>query len=215
MKSFSILVVDDTYEKVRLVGEVTNRLLGCEIESSTNTREALEKLKDKYYDLLIVDMNLPEFIGESPSLVTGTELISSLFQMDRFKKPLAIVAVTSHADAYEASEKKLIKLGVPLILIKNDDSELKTVISSKVNYYKSLKESIEERFNKKSNDEVNNGSEKITLKWLYDNVPYKFWLTVFLVLLATFSFGIKMSNVEWISLLYNVSHVESDTNDKA
>ena len=92
MNIFSILIIDDNYDKVKSVGEIANKLKNCEVDSVNNTREALIKLKNTQYDLLVVDMNLPESIGEEPSIKSGSTLIHTLFTNERLNKPLFIIA---------------------------------------------------------------------------------------------------------------------------
>ncbi|WP_018984713.1 response regulator [Salinimonas chungwhensis] len=208
MSKFSILVVDDNYEKVELVGKVVNKILDCDIQTVNNTREALVKLRDSHYDLLIVDMNLPQSIGEPPSLGSGTELVVALFTNSRYKKPLSIIAVTSHVDAYQANKEHMQNYGVPFLLFSNDPENFSRLISNKIHYYQSVKENSRSRLVNMPLTDVNVPSERVTLKWLYHNVDWKHWVAGLVLLGASFSLGVKLSSVSIIKEIYGVSELK-------
>lgn len=214
MSKFSILVVDDNYEKVELVGRVVNKTLDCDVQSVNNIREALVKLRDYHYDLLIVDMNLPQSIGEPPSLVSGTELVVALFTNSRYKKPLSIIAVTSHVDAYQANKEQMQNYGVPFLLSTDDPESFSRLISNKIYYYQSVKECSQLRLVNKPLIDVNVSSEKVTLKWLYHNVDWKHWVTGFFLLAASFSLGVKLSSVSIVKEIYGVSELKNSDHTK-
>lgn len=83
-----VLAIDDQPEICRLIREAL-ALEGFEVETSQDPREALERLREKDYDLVILDFNLPEMDGislhreiaaVSPRLAERSIFISGLIQ---------------------------------------------------------------------------------------------------------------------------------------
>jgi CheY-like chemotaxis protein len=60
----NILVVDDNLVVQRVV-ELTLRKAGYDVTTLTKPRDALEKLETKTFDLIILDINMPEMDGIS------------------------------------------------------------------------------------------------------------------------------------------------------
>lgn len=205
MTEFKVLIVDDNYEKVELVGKASNENLDCKIEYVNNTKDALQYLRDNTYDLLIVDMNLPKTIGESPSITSGAELIDFVYSSPRINKPLSVIAATSHEDAFEKNRDKIANYGLPFVLTTLGSDKLKSLVSKKISYYQQVKEGFS-----LSKENSTDGMElpcpdKITIKWLIHHVDWKHWCGAIFFLIATFSFGVKFSKVDFISELYNLN----------
>ncbi|MCT8987649.1 response regulator [Shewanella phaeophyticola] len=215
MNIFSILIIDDNYDKVKSVGEIANKLKNCEVDSVNNTREALIKLKNTQYDLLVVDMNLPESIGEEPSIKSGSTLIHTLFTNERLNKPLFIIAATSHTDAFKENNEFLTTNGIPFVLTDNSTQDLPDLISKKIKYYHSLKEQIEIKFNENKSTSLN-ASEKVTLKWLFEHVDLKHWVAAISLLLASFGAGYQASKLTLVQeMIGSPTHLDSNNISEA
>lgn len=204
MNTFRILVVDDNYSKVELVGQVIKDNLDCEIEYSNTTNEALKKIRDSAYDLVVVDMNLPQIIGDSPSLGNGTELIENIFRNNKVNKPFCVIGATSHSSAYQENIAKLSKFGIPLVLTDEKNNELKSLLSNKIAYYQQVKEKINETSKNGENVEVCY-PDKVTLNWLVKHVDWKHWVGALVFLVGAFSFGVKSSGTTLIKEIYGIS----------
>ncbi|PWF64017.1 hypothetical protein CBX96_07435 [Shewanella sp. BC20] len=199
MSQFSILIVDDNYEKVELVGRVANNSLDCRVECVSTIKDALLKLREDFFDLLIVDMNVPNLIGEPPKIDAGCDFICTLFSNDRLNKPYSILGVTSHIDAYDKNKVKLEEFGIPLILISESDT-LINIIKRKIAYYHSLKEkNTSDRYSSKISD------EKVTMKWLINHVEVKHWIAAVSIIFIVFVSGIKASEFDFVKQIFKLN----------
>ncbi len=215
MNKFRILVVDDNYSKVELVGQVINRTLDCEIDYSNTTNEALRKIRDKIYDIVVVDMNLPQMIGDAPSLSNGAELIEAIYRNNKINKPFCLIGATSHKDAYEKNYEKLIKYGIPLVMTAESNDNLKALLSNKIGYYQHVKESITANSNANNNPTDMSYPEKVTVAWLLKHVDWKHWIGAVTVLVAAFSLGVKASGTTFVKQMYGISGENTAVNQKA
>jgi DNA-binding NtrC family response regulator len=90
---FKILVVDDNRE-LREILEEYLRGEGDSVEGANNGKEALEKYRDNYYDLIITDLNMPE--------LAGMELIKTVQQENEITEFVIITGYASMDSAVEA-----------------------------------------------------------------------------------------------------------------
>ena len=84
--SLHVLVVDDT-EPVRLVTAAMLKELGCVVSLAASGQEALDKVEDEHFDLILMDCQMPRMDG----LETTRRLIARY--PDR---ALQVVAITAH-----------------------------------------------------------------------------------------------------------------------
>lgn len=54
-------------------------------------------------------------------------------------------------------------------------------------------------------DQPINYPDKVTLSWLYKNVPFKFYITLIVIIFAAFTFGITVGQVTFIKQLLNIN----------
>ena len=90
--SYRILVVDDE-PMVRTVTGKLLRLRGHDVEEASGGVEALEKLADHPFDLVVTDLGMPE--------MSGNELA---YRIRQHHPHLRIVLLTGHTDAEDQSE---------------------------------------------------------------------------------------------------------------
>ncbi len=68
---------------------------GHEMDSASNGVEALQKLAENRYDVLISDVNMPQ--------MSGIELVQKILQNDR--RPALIIVLTSRCDLTQLKEQ--------------------------------------------------------------------------------------------------------------
>lgn len=204
MTKLSILIIDDNYEKIQSIADLFKSNDNVEIESENNSKAGLVKLKEKKYDMVIVDMIIPAVLGDMPSSNSGFQLIDMLISNRNYNFPNYLVAITSHKDEFETYRLPLFNKGVDLLLYESSILKIKSFIVSKLNFC-SLNESYRE--------EVHNGlncPEKVTLRWLFNNVSLGAWATLAAALLFSFSLGVLLSDLEVVKKLTNkTSNVDS------
>ena len=114
----SILVVDDDPNIVQTLKLILEGS-GYSVDSAPNAMEALRKAKRLHFDLVIVDMNLPDTLGD--------ELVQRLYEMnDKIK----VIMITGYSNYKEQLEKNNIEMDV-LTKPLNPD-KLLSIISKKL-----------------------------------------------------------------------------------
>lgn len=85
-----ILVVDDESNKLKAIMRVVKEIDGIELDSVDITlqlNEAKEKLLNHRYDLMILDLNMPEVLGSDPDKEAGINFIEEVIYVESYKKP--------------------------------------------------------------------------------------------------------------------------------
>jgi len=100
-----ILIVDDNKLNVKVAKKALEDF-NFEIDEVYSGKDALEKTKNNTYDLILMDIMMPEMSGE--------ETFEELKKRDAFSTP--VIALT--ADAVNGSEEKYLKLGFTKYLAK-------------------------------------------------------------------------------------------------
>lgn len=120
MAKMKILLVDDELEFLELAAIRLNSW-GYEVVTASNGKEALEAVKEKKADMIILDYLMPDMDG-----------IEVLRQLRKFDKKIPVVMLTAHPDI--KSMKGAEELGISCYTPKLSDS---------VDTQKSLKSAIE------------------------------------------------------------------------
>lgn len=79
--------------------------LNCDITPVSNGREALENFKNNKYDLILMDIMLPEMNGYEITIE-----IRKFENLNEIKNPVAIIALT--ANTYENDKEKCLSVGM-------------------------------------------------------------------------------------------------------
>ena len=107
-----ILIVDDNYYNIFLFQTILmDNNYECKAVSSG--KKAIEELKKNNYDLIIMDIEMPEMNG-----IETTKYIRTKFESP--KKKIPIIACTVHTDFND----RIIKAGFNQILYKNIKKEI-------------------------------------------------------------------------------------------
>ncbi len=102
-----ILFVEDSPTMRRIIANSLRQLGVKNFEEAENGLDALEKLHESEFDLLMTDWNMPE--------MNGAELVEQVRQIDRFKN-LPILMVTTRG--MEEDVLTAIQLGVNAYIVK-------------------------------------------------------------------------------------------------
>ena len=92
--SARVLVVDDDRDIRDVIGAMLDAV-GLNVESATSAEEALERVRARSFDLLLLDWNLPG--------MTGIELCR-LIRRDRVLATLPVLFLTAHASSRDVVE---------------------------------------------------------------------------------------------------------------
>lgn len=110
----NILVAEDTPLNQKLLKKIVQKW-GYDMDVASNGREAITLLEKKDYDIILMDIQMPEMDG-----YTASKLIRGL-QNER-KKNIPIIALTAHASNQEA--QKCLGLGMNAYISKPFDSNV-------------------------------------------------------------------------------------------
>jgi DNA-binding NtrC family response regulator len=165
---FKILVVDDNRE-LREILEEYLRGEGDNVEGANNGREALERYRDNYYDLIITDLNMPE--------LAGMELIKTVQQENEITEFVIITGYASMDSAVEAIKigafdyiVKPFRMEELKVVVKNvrEKIRLKKLNTQLLDTLKSFYDEIERYRQKSKDDTVNEEQEETVLESISD-----------------------------------------------
>ncbi len=106
-----ILLVDDNQINQKVANEILKKL-GCEVDIANNGMEAILKVIESPYDIIFMDIQMPEMDG-----ITATKKIREL----RIKKLAPIIAMTAYS--MEEDKERFLKAGMDDYLPKPIRSE--------------------------------------------------------------------------------------------
>ncbi len=104
-----ILLTDDDPDKIRKVMEELKSIPGTTIEAidvAHTVQEAKVLLRDNQYDLLILDIALPERSDTDPSPEAGIGLLRELSERTTYRKPREIIGLTAYPEAFVQANPK-------------------------------------------------------------------------------------------------------------
>jgi CheY-like chemotaxis protein len=82
-----VLIVEDQADDRLLMSEILEKLMGLEFSLATDGPQALASARDNVYDLVVLDLNLPN--------IRGWDLVEELRSMEKYHT-VPIIAVTGY-----------------------------------------------------------------------------------------------------------------------
>ena len=110
--NINILIADDYKTMLRIIRNLLNQLGFTNIDEASDGAMALEKLKEKKYELIISDWNM--------ELMTGLELLKNV-RADEALKNIPFIMITAESKTENVIEAK--EEGVNNYIIKPFDAE--------------------------------------------------------------------------------------------
>jgi nucleoside phosphorylase/CheY-like chemotaxis protein len=102
-----ILVIEDDGDKLR---RVMNCLKGSDetsahsIHNARDAADAKRRMRDQRYDLVVLDMALPNHSDQPPTPYGGLSLLEDILNHDVYKTPRHIVGLTAYPDILEVAQ---------------------------------------------------------------------------------------------------------------
>lgn len=139
-----ILIVEDNEIKRNLISKtIKENYENSIVEISCNTMVAKEKLKSNNYDLLILDLNLPDFEDEECKDESGITLFKEINKSNKlYNKPAEIIIMTAYDNLKDKYEKEIQKGLFNIIKFDSSEEEWKEKLINRLNYIKEYKKSI-------------------------------------------------------------------------
>lgn len=139
-RGYKILVVDDSSTN-RLVTRELLQQIDFDVDEASNGLQAIGKVSKKYYDLVLMDISMPE--------MDGIEVMQAIRALGEEYRTLPIIALTAYSD--EGMKEDFINLGMTDFLAKPVDR--KTLLSTIARYLELSGTEVEEPVGEGSFDE--------------------------------------------------------------
>ncbi|MEZ8473752.1 hypothetical protein AB6C60_07685 [Vibrio cyclitrophicus] len=96
-----ILIVDDSAEKTKDIASAIRSIdSSISIENSTHASEARSKLREKEYDIVVLDLALPKDIYMDPDQEVGYRLLTEILDSGTLIPPKKIFCLTEFQEVY-------------------------------------------------------------------------------------------------------------------
>ena len=125
-----LLVVEDNYDKVRKVHEAFGSKKPI-IKSCLSANEAKYILEREYYDIVVVDIQIPDIEGGDISPTGGLDLLSYIETSEDIKKPGYVIGLTSFSENFDKLKSNFEEFGWPLYNIVNDHKIWSKILHNK------------------------------------------------------------------------------------
>jgi nucleoside phosphorylase len=132
-----ILLVDDSADKIRRIIEVLKRVENVKVDDvviAYNAVEAKKRLRNEQFDLLILDIALPERADQLPSIDGGISLLEEISARSIYNKPREIIGLTAFEDAFETAYPKFSKELWHVVVYSPSSKEWEERLEKKANY---------------------------------------------------------------------------------
>ncbi|MEQ0777693.1 hypothetical protein ABLT15_35850 [Paraburkholderia tropica] len=127
------LIVDDEYQKA---GEITRAIssgaLAAEVEHVTTASAARKAMRATKFDLLIIDLQLPDAVGAPPSPKGGLELFDLLLADDKVALPSDVVFATAREEHLDDMRSEVERRGAILCGFTDKRRDWKPIILGRI-----------------------------------------------------------------------------------
>ena len=113
-----ILIADDASQKIGVIKNTLKELPeynSLSIDHVLDLNEAKQRLVSEYYDLLILDLNMPLEIGEPPNMKAGAEFVDEIIDTDRIKKPIDIIVLSAFDESVQEFKRQVARAGFVIV----------------------------------------------------------------------------------------------------
>lgn len=145
--TLDILIIDDKEQKIDALRQVIIPLFSedkVQVEEARTIAEAREKMREKTYDLAILDMVIPEHEEEEPSHTAGAEFLTEIYDNDDVQKPLQIIGLTEYEEEYNDQQAEFRDRLWYLLFYSPSKLDWKKMLKAKVLQLAKLKRSFME-----------------------------------------------------------------------
>ena len=133
--TLDILIIDDKEQKIEALRQVIRPLFAEKkmvLDSASTIAEAREMMRERSYDLVILDMVIPELQDGEPSHDAGSEFLDEVFENDDVQKPLQIIGLTEYEEEFNQQQAQFRDRLWFLLFYSQKDQRWKTVLKNKV-----------------------------------------------------------------------------------
>jgi nucleoside phosphorylase len=125
------LIVDDQYDgKAKTISTILRAIGVTDVEQVGTAKEALKRLRENKYDMLILDLQIPSQLGDDIEKLGGKVLLEYVQLDQSVIKPTSVVGITSHADSFAECEVFFKEHGWQLFLGADDTDKLTAMFTT-------------------------------------------------------------------------------------
>ncbi|MDE3736407.1 hypothetical protein PSH28_07375 [Pseudomonas resinovorans] len=131
-----ILIVDDEIEKAHEISRMFHSAgIAAEIRHETTAVSARRTLQSSYFDMLIIDLNLPNGMQDSASVDGGIELLDILLLDENVKLPSDVFFITGKEELVQEAKEKAAARGAVLWQYGAESSAWRTMLIGRAKYF--------------------------------------------------------------------------------
>ncbi len=102
-----ILIIDDKEQKIdNLRKVITSISEDIRIEEAKTIVDAREKMREYSYDLVILDMVIPELEDDEPSRTGGSDYLTEIYENPDIKRPLQVIGLTEFEEEFNQQKEE-------------------------------------------------------------------------------------------------------------
>ncbi|EKN6193515.1 TPA: response regulator [Yersinia enterocolitica] len=129
----NILLVEDNYDKLQILHKLIENFKDkVTIKKVISVNDAINELTVKNYDLMIIDIQIPDIDGGDINETGGIELLGCIENLTNGWIPRYIIGLTSHAENIEYSKKAFKEYGWEVFDTNIDKDLWSKIITSKI-----------------------------------------------------------------------------------
>ena len=132
-----LLIADDSSEKIGNILNLLREIDGFDprdAEYVLDIKSARAKLFDVFYDLLILDLNMPEELGDVPSIEAGANFVEEIIDTKLIKKPADLIVLTAFDESAQIFKTKIELAGFFVLSYEPLSTEWTSILKSRVDY---------------------------------------------------------------------------------
>ncbi|EKN3458723.1 response regulator [Yersinia enterocolitica] len=135
------LLVEDNYEKLNIIHKITRDYDNFSLKKVISVQSAIEELNQNTYDLIIIDIQIPDVDGGDINTSGGVELLHQIENFSDIAVPKYIFGLTSNSSDTSEHQSAFAKHGWYLFDLNRDASAWQTILINKIessndnNYY--------------------------------------------------------------------------------
>lgn len=136
------LLVEDNYEKLNIIHKITKDYDNFSLKKVISVQSAIEELNRKNYDLIIIDIQIPDVDGGDINVSGGVELLHQIENFSDIVIPKYIFGLTSNSSDASEHQSAFANYGWYLFDLNRDMRDWQTILINKIessngnsNYY--------------------------------------------------------------------------------
>lgn len=140
--TLEILIIDDKEQKIDALRQVIMPLFAPEdvvVDEARTIVGARDKMREQTYDLVILDMVIPELEDEEPSHTAGAEFLTEIYENQDIHLPLQVIGLTEYEAEFDEQNEEFRDRLWYLLFFSQSKLEWKRMLKAKVRQLAKMK----------------------------------------------------------------------------